>query len=47
MDSSTQSQSRVERLEAVQAMLLQVGRLSCTTSDLDSFLKATHEAVGA
>ncbi|HEY2345987.1 MAG TPA: GAF domain-containing protein [Xanthomonadaceae bacterium] len=46
MDESTQSQSRVERLEAVQAMLLQVGRLSCTTSDLDSFLKATHEAVG-
>lgn len=46
MDSSAQLQLRVNRLEAVQAMLLHVGRLSCTAGDLDHFLAATHEAVG-
>ena len=46
MDDSEQLRMRVRRLEAVQAMLLQVGRLSCTTHDLDAFLAATHEAVG-
>jgi signal transduction histidine kinase len=39
-------QMRVKRLEAVQAMLLHVGRLSCTSHDLDQFLAAIHEAVG-
>jgi len=46
MDDNEQLQVRVKRLEAVQAMLLHVGRLSCTTHDLDEFLAATHEAVG-
>ena len=46
MDDMLQLQMRVKRLEAVQAMLLHVGRLSCTTYDLDEFLAATHEAVG-
>ena len=46
MDDIEQLQLRVKRLEAVQAMLLHVGRLSCTTHDLDQFLAATHEAVG-
>lgn len=38
-------QSRIERLEAVQAVLLEVGRLSCTAYDLDQFLACTHEAI--
>ncbi len=46
MDDNAQLEMRVRRLEAVQAMLLHVGRLSCTTHDLDAFLAATHEAVG-
>jgi signal transduction histidine kinase len=46
-DDSSKLQSRVKRLEAVQAMLLQVGRLSCTAHDLDHFLAVTHEAVGS
>jgi signal transduction histidine kinase len=46
VDDNTQLRSRVERLEAVQAMLLDVGRLSCTAHDLDQFLAATHQAVG-
>jgi signal transduction histidine kinase len=46
MEGKTQAELRVERLEAVQAMLLHVGRLSCSTGDLDEFLAATHEAVG-
>ena len=46
VDNSAQLRLRVERLEAVQAMLLDVGRLSCTAHDLDQFLAATHEAVG-
>src|SRR5688572_26248006 len=37
--------SRVERLEAVQSMLLEVGRLSVTARDLDRFLAAVHAAV--
>ncbi|MBS0213373.1 MAG: GAF domain-containing sensor histidine kinase [Proteobacteria bacterium] len=45
MDRTDPTQSRIDRLEAVQAMLLQVGRLSCSTGDLDVFLKATHAAV--
>ncbi len=45
MHGTTTLQSRVQRLEAAQAMLLQVGRLSCTTSDLDAFLRATHDAL--
>lgn len=46
VDDNAQLRSRVERLEAVQAMLLDVGRLSCTAHDLDQFLAATHQAVG-
>ncbi len=46
MDDNVQLRSRVRRLEAVQAMLLHVGRLSCTSHDLDGFLAAVHEAVG-
>ncbi|MBS0194469.1 MAG: GAF domain-containing protein [Proteobacteria bacterium] len=45
MDHPSPSQSRIERLEAVQAMLLHVGRLSCGTGDLEMFLKAVHAAV--
>lgn len=45
VNDSSHLHSRVERLEAVQAMLLQVGRLSCTARDLDQFLAAIHEAV--
>ena len=45
MTDITPSQSRIARLEAVQAMLLQIGRLACTTHDLDAFLQATHAAV--
>jgi len=45
MNDNAQLQLRVQRLEAVQAMMLQVGRLSCTAQDLDQFLAATHEAV--
>ena len=46
MNDSASLQSRVERLEAVQAMLLEVARLACTAHDLDVFLGATHAAVG-
>jgi signal transduction histidine kinase len=45
MDDNEQLWLRVKRLEAVQAMLLKVGQLSCTAIDLDSFLAATHAAV--
>jgi signal transduction histidine kinase len=46
LNDSPSLRSRVERLEAVQAMLLEVGRLSCSAHDLDQFLAATHAAVG-
>ena len=46
MDDNAQLRMRVRRLEAVQTMLLHVGRMSCTSHDLDAFLAATHEAVG-
>jgi signal transduction histidine kinase len=46
VNDSLPLRSRVERLEAVQAMLLEVGRLACTARDLDQFLAATHAAVG-
>jgi signal transduction histidine kinase len=46
MDDNAQLQLRVERLEAVQAMLLDVGRMSCTVHDLDQLLAAIHQAVG-
>ena len=47
MDDNAQLRMRVRRLEAVQTMLLHVGRMSCTSHDLDAFLAATHEAVGS
>ena len=46
VDDSAPLLARVARLEAVQAMLLDVGRLACTAHDLDQFLAATHQAVG-
>ena len=46
MDDSTSLRARIDRLEAVQAMLLEVARLACTAHDLDVFLAATHAAVG-
>src|SRR5204863_4002116 len=45
VDDGESLRSRVERLEAVQAMLLEVGRLACTVRDLDPFLAAVHAAV--
>src|SRR5688572_14361911 len=46
VNDSLPLRSRVARLEAVQSMLLEVGRLACTARDLDQFLAATHAAVG-
>ena len=46
MNDNAQLLQRVQRLEAMQAMLLEVGRLSCTAHDLDQFLAATHRALG-
>jgi signal transduction histidine kinase len=46
VDDSASLRSRIERLEAAQAMLLEVGRLSVTAHDLDAFLAAVHAAVG-
>lgn len=46
VDDNAQLRVRLERLEGVQAMLLHVGRLSCTSHDLDQFLAAIHKAVG-
>jgi signal transduction histidine kinase len=46
VDDTAALRARIDRLEAAQAMLLEVGRLSCTAHDLDQFLAATHAAVG-
>ena len=46
MDDVDSLRSRVERLEAVQAMLLEVGRLAGTAEDVEGFLAAVHAAVG-
>jgi two-component system, NtrC family, sensor kinase len=39
-------ESRLHRLEAVQAMLLGIGQISNTCSDLSEFLGAVHRALG-
>jgi len=39
-------ESRLSRLEAVQAMLLEIGQLSTTCSDITEFIRAVHRALG-
>ena len=39
-------ESRLERLEAVQAMLLGIGQISTTCSDITEFIGAVHRALG-
>lgn len=39
-------ESRLNRLEAVQAMLLEIGQLSTTCSDITEFIRAVHRALG-
>ncbi len=38
--------SRLDRLEAVQAVLLDIGKVSSTCSDITGFLGAVHQALG-
>ena len=39
-------ESRLDRLEAVQSMLLEIGQLSNNCSDITEFVRAVHEALG-
>lgn len=39
-------ESRLNRLETVQAMLLEIGQMSTTCSDITEFLGAVHRALG-
>ncbi|MES2151781.1 MAG: GAF domain-containing sensor histidine kinase [Pseudomonadota bacterium] len=39
-------ESRLNRLEAVQAMLLEIGQLSTSCSDITEFVRAVHRALG-
>jgi signal transduction histidine kinase len=39
-------ESRLHRLEAVQTVLLEIGQLSNTTSDITEFVRAVHAALG-
>jgi signal transduction histidine kinase len=39
-------ESRLNRLEAVQAMLLDIGQMSSTCSDITEFIRAVHRALG-
>ncbi|MES2127851.1 MAG: GAF domain-containing protein [Pseudomonadota bacterium] len=39
-------ESRLDRLETVQAMLLEIGQLSTTCSDITEFVRAVHRALG-
>jgi signal transduction histidine kinase len=39
-------ESRLARLEAVQSMLLEIGLLSTSCSDITSFIRAVHQALG-
>jgi signal transduction histidine kinase len=39
-------ESRLARLEAVQAMLLEIGQLSATCTDITEFIGAVHRALG-
>jgi signal transduction histidine kinase len=39
-------ESRLDRLEAVQSMLLEIGQLSNNCSDITEFVRAVHQALG-
>jgi two-component system NtrC family sensor kinase len=39
-------ESRLNRLETVQAMLLEIGQMSTTCSDITEFIRAVHRALG-
>ena len=39
-------ESRLNRLEAVQAMLLEIGQMSTSCSDITEFVRAVHRALG-
>src|SRR3954471_23260754 len=39
-------ESRLARLEAVQSMLLEIGQLSTSCSDITEFIRAVHRALG-
>jgi two-component system NtrC family sensor kinase len=39
-------ENRLKRLEAVQAMLLEIGQLSTTCSDITEFIRAVHRGLG-
>jgi signal transduction histidine kinase len=39
-------ESRLDRLEAVQSMLLEIGQLSTSCSDINEFIRAVHRALG-
>jgi two-component system NtrC family sensor kinase len=39
-------ENRLNRLEAVQAMLLEIGQLSTTCSDITEFIRAVHRGLG-
>ncbi|MGZ3181795.1 MAG: GAF domain-containing sensor histidine kinase [Telluria sp.] len=39
-------ESRLHRLEAVQTMLLEIGQLSTTCSDISEFIRAVHQELG-
>jgi signal transduction histidine kinase len=39
-------ESRLNRLEAVQSMLLEIGQLSASCSDITEFVRAVHRALG-
>ncbi|HEY0490110.1 MAG TPA: GAF domain-containing protein, partial [Telluria sp.] len=39
-------ESRLNRLEAVQAMVLEIGQLSTSCSDITEFVRAVHRALG-
>ena len=39
-------ESRLHRLEAVQAMLLGIGQISTTCSDITEFVGTVHRALG-
>ena len=39
-------ESRLVRLEAVQSMLLEIGLLSTSCSDITTFIRAVHQALG-
>ena len=46
MNQKTPMESRLDRLEAVQAMLLEIGQLSIACSDITEFISAVHRSLG-